>query len=119
MKVNIVCLTFNTYFRFLSTMVRPHNFKKCTCKQHFHSKLSLREAITKKNRLNLGKIQNLFYSLPPPFNLGTLNCYFLLHIWALGTLKSILRATYFFPSQKRSDTYIILGYGTLCFSIRT
>ena len=36
----------------------------------------IREAITKKKRSNLGKSPNLFYSLPPPFNLGTLNCYF-------------------------------------------
>ena len=35
---------------------------------------------------------------------GLLNCYFLLHIWALGTMKWILRATYFFPSQKWCDT---------------
>jgi len=51
----------------------------------------VREAFTKIKRSNLGKSPNLFYSLPPPFNLGTLNCYFLLHNWSLKTMKCILR----------------------------
>ena len=103
MKVNIVCLTFNTYFRFLSTMVRPHNFKKCPCKQHLHSKLSLREAITKKNGETWEKVKTSFTPSLPPSTWEPLTVIFLLHIWALGTMKCILRAT-FFPSQIWSYT---------------
>ena len=34
----------------------------------------------------------------PLANLGILNCYFLLYIWAPGTMICILRLTYFFSS---------------------
>ena len=73
----------------------------------------------KKNGETWEKDQTSFTPSLPPSTWEPLTVTFLLHIWALGTLRKILRATYFFPSQKWSDTQIILLYCTLRFNIRT
>ena len=56
----------------------------------------IREAITKKNGQTWEKVQTSFTPSLPPSTWEPLTVIFLLHIWALGTLKRILRATYFF-----------------------
>ena len=46
-------------------MVRPHNFKKCSCKQHFHSKLSLRCHVCNAKRKKIKKDQYMDCIIDP------------------------------------------------------
>ena len=61
----------------------------------FHGNLPLKSTMLHFVTL-MGKSTNLFHSLPPPFNWGTLNITFLLHLWALGALKRFWEQLTFF-----------------------
>ena len=74
------------------------SYGKIGSKYMIHDKY-IREAFNKKNGQSWEKVQTSL-TPRPPLRLETLNCYFLLHIWALETMKWILRATYFFPLTK-------------------
>ena len=55
----------------------------------------IKEAITKKNGQTWEKVQASFTPSLSPSTWEHLTVIFLLHLWPLGTMKKILRATYF------------------------